>query len=142
MFTIQGYKPSPFIFKMVAMLQIPRVVLRVSCLGRARAVQYPCPGPNIGDKSQQIPRYSPVCPRGQPPGMGADKCIIGYTNIIDIIPIQWTSYYCGYHSVSRSQMTSADCHFEPAVAGPYPASDVTDARYWCLHQVSDWELSS
>ena len=32
--------------------------------------------PKIGDKSQQIPRYSPVCLRGQPPaGMAADKCI-------------------------------------------------------------------
>ena len=67
---------------------------------------------------------------------------IGYTIIIDIIPIQWTSHYSGYHSASRSQMTSADCHFEPEVVGPYPASDVTVGRYWCLHQVSDWELSS
>ena len=30
----------------------------------------------IGDKSQQIPRYSPVCPRGHTPGMAADKCIM------------------------------------------------------------------
>ena len=59
------------IFKMAAMLQIPCV----SCLASARAVQCPCPGPNIGDKSLQIPRYSPVCPRGHPPGMAADKCI-------------------------------------------------------------------
>ena len=48
----------------------------VSCRGSAKAVQCPCPGPKIGDKSQQIPRYSPVCPRGHPPGMAADKCII------------------------------------------------------------------
>ena len=64
-----------FIFKMAAMLQIPRVFPRVSCHGSAKAVQCPCPGPKIGDKSQQIPRYSPVCPRGHPPGMAADKCI-------------------------------------------------------------------
>ena len=37
--------------------------------------------PPIGDKSQQIPRYSPVCSRGQPPGMAADKCI-SLVNII------------------------------------------------------------
>ena len=61
--------------KMAAMLQIPRVFPRVSCLGSANVVQCPRPGPNIGNKSQQIPRYSPVCPRGQPPGMAADKCI-------------------------------------------------------------------
>ena len=61
---------------MAAMLQIPRVFPRVSCRGSAKAVQCPCPGPKIGDKSQQIPRYSPVCPRGHPPGMAADKCII------------------------------------------------------------------
>ena len=57
------------------MLQIPRVFPRVSCLGNAKAVQCPRPGPKIGDKSQQIQRYSPICPRGQPPGMAADKCI-------------------------------------------------------------------
>ena len=57
------------------MLQIPRVFPRVSYLGSAKAVQCPRPGPKIGNKSQQIPRYSPVCPRGQPPGMAADKCI-------------------------------------------------------------------
>ena len=50
------------------MLQIPRVFPRVSYLGNAKAVQCPRPGPKIGDKSQQIPRYSPICPRGQPPG--------------------------------------------------------------------------
>ena len=58
------------------MLQIRRVFSRVSCLGSAKAVQYPRPGPNIGDKSQQIPRYSPICALGHPPGMAADKCII------------------------------------------------------------------
>ena len=41
-----------------------------------KAVQCACPGPKIGSKSQQIPRYSPICPRGQPPGMSADKCIM------------------------------------------------------------------
>ena len=60
---------------MAAMLQIPRVFPRVPRLGSAKAVQCPRPGPKIGDKSQQIPRLSPVCPRGQPLGMAADKCI-------------------------------------------------------------------
>ena len=59
---------SSFISKMVAMLQIPRVFPYVSCLGSAKAVQCSLPGTKIGDKSQQIPRYSPVCPRGHPPG--------------------------------------------------------------------------
>ena len=72
----QSPRSGSFIFKMAAMLQIPRVFPRVSCRGSAKAVQCPCPGPKIGDKSQQIPRYSPVCPRGHPPGMAADKCII------------------------------------------------------------------
>lgn len=67
---------------------------------------------------------------------------IGFSNITVIIPIQWTSHYSGYHSVSRSQSTSADCHFEPAVVGPFPASDVTVGQCWCLHQVSGWALSS
>ena len=53
---------------MVATLQIPWVFPRVCCLESAKAVQCPRPGPKIGNKSQQIPRYSPVCPRGQPPG--------------------------------------------------------------------------
>ena len=76
----QSPRSGSFIFKMAAMLQIPRVFPRVSCRGSAKAVQCPCPGPKIGDKSQQIPRYSPVCPRGHPPGMAADKCIIVYIN--------------------------------------------------------------
>ena len=29
----------------------------------------------IGDKCQQVQRYSLVCPWGQPPGMADDKCI-------------------------------------------------------------------
>ena len=58
--------------KMAVMLQIPRVFPRVSCLGSAKAVQCLRAGPKIGDKRQQIARYSPVCPWGQPP---ADKCI-------------------------------------------------------------------
>ena len=57
------------------MLQIPWVFPRESCLGSAKAVQCSRPEPKIGAKSQQIPRYSPVCLRGQPPGMAADKCI-------------------------------------------------------------------
>ena len=72
----QSPRSGSFIFKMAAMLQIPRVLPRVSCLGIAKAVQCPRPGPKIGYKSQQIPRYSPVCPRGQPPGMAADNCRI------------------------------------------------------------------
>ena len=60
----QSPRSGSFIFKMAAMLQIPRVFPRVSCLGSAKAVQCPRPGPKSSDKSQQIPRYSPVCPRG------------------------------------------------------------------------------
>ena len=60
----QSPRSGSFIFKIAAMLQIPRVFPRVSCLGSAKAVQCPRPGPKISDKSQQIPRYSPVCPRG------------------------------------------------------------------------------
>ena len=47
----------------------------VSCLGSAKAIQCPLSEPKIREKSQQIPRYSPVCLRGQPPRMAADKCI-------------------------------------------------------------------
>ena len=57
------------------MLQIMRVLPLVFCLGSAKAVQCPRNGPKTGDKSQQIPRYAPVCPRGQPLGMAPDKCI-------------------------------------------------------------------
>ena len=57
------------------MLQIPRVLPLVFCLGSAKAVQCPRNGPKTGDKSQQILRYAPVCPRGQPLGMAPDKCI-------------------------------------------------------------------
>ena len=67
---------------MVAMLQFPWVFPRVSCLESAKAVQCSRPKPKIGAESQQIPRYSPVCPRGQPPGMAADKCIIGYIQVV------------------------------------------------------------
>ena len=56
--------------KIAAMLQIPRVFPRVSCIGSAKAVQCPRPGPKIGEKGQKIPRYFPVCPRGQPPRDG------------------------------------------------------------------------
>ena len=71
---------------MAAMLKIPRVFPRVSCRGSAKAVQCPCPGPKIGDKSQQIPRYSPVCPRGHPPGMAADKCISELFSLLTCFP--------------------------------------------------------
>ena len=53
---------------MAVMLQIPWVFPCVSRLESAKAVQCPRPGPNIGYKTQQIPRYSPVCPMGQPLG--------------------------------------------------------------------------
>ena len=69
---IRAFYPVPtvriFQFQDAAMLQIPRVFPRVSCLGSAKKVQCPRPGQNVSDKSQQIPRYSPVCLRGQPPG--------------------------------------------------------------------------
>ena len=42
----------------------------------AKVVQCPRPMPKIRDKSQQILRYSPLCPQGQPPRMAVDKCII------------------------------------------------------------------
>ena len=35
----------------------------------------PVTGQTFGYKGQQIQRHSPVCPRGQPPGMAADKSI-------------------------------------------------------------------
>ena len=93
-------RSESFIFKMVAMLQIPRVFPRVSYLGGARAVQCPCTGPKIGDKSQQIPCYSPLCPRGQPPMMAADKCI---TRGRGCLPFTWRNRLvtglckCAYH---------------------------------------------
>ena len=49
-----------FSHKMSAMLQIPRIFPHVSCLGSAKTVQCPCPGPKISDKSQQIQRYFPL----------------------------------------------------------------------------------
>ena len=75
--------PDLSFLKIAAMLQISRVFPRVSRIGSAKAVQCPRPGPKIGDKGQKIPRYFPVCPRGQPPGMAADKCIRC------IIPLTW-----------------------------------------------------
>ena len=75
--------PDLSFLKMAAMLQIPRVFPRVSCIGSAKAVQCPRPRPKIGDKSHQIPRYSPVCPRGQPSWIAAEKCISF------IIPLTW-----------------------------------------------------
>ena len=46
-----------------------RVCPCISYLRSTKAVQ------TIGDKSQQIPCYARICPRGQPPWMAADKCI-------------------------------------------------------------------
>ena len=71
----QSPRSGSFIFKIAPMLQISRVFPHISRLGSAKAVQCTRPGPKIGDKSQEIPHYSLVCPRGQPPGMAADKCI-------------------------------------------------------------------
>ena len=92
--------------KMAAMLQIPRVFPRVSCLGSAKVVQCPRPGPKIGNKSQQIPRYSPVCPRGQPPGMAADKCI---TPLDVSIGDHWVRKKDGdcrvYHNTLRTKLS-------------------------------------
>ena len=69
MFTIQGYIPSPRGPDQDGGDVTNPVGLSPCILPRsAKAVQCPCPGPKIGNKSQQIPRYSPVCPRGQPPG--------------------------------------------------------------------------
>ena len=72
----QSPRSGSFIFKMATMLQIPWGLSPVSCLGSANVIQCPRPGPKFGNKSQQIPHYPPVCPRGQPPRMAADKCII------------------------------------------------------------------
>ena len=60
-FTIQGYIPNPRGQDLSSsMLQISRVFPCVSCLRNAKAIQCPCPGPNIGDKGQQIPGYSSI----------------------------------------------------------------------------------
>ena len=46
------------------------------CLAsKSKSDQIPPSLAKIGDKSQQILRYSSVCPRGQSPGMAAYKCI-------------------------------------------------------------------
>ena len=72
-FTIQGYVPTPS-GPDLSFSRWPRCYksrrsfpVYLAALS-AKAVQCPRPGPNIGNKSQQIPRYSPLCPRGQPPG--------------------------------------------------------------------------
>ena len=57
-FTLQGYIPNqrgPDL-SFLRWLQIPRLFPSVSCPGSTKAVQWPRPGPKIGDKSQQIPR--------------------------------------------------------------------------------------
>ena len=72
-----------FIFKMAAMLHIPRAFPRVSCLGSAKAVERHCPGLKIGDKSKKIPRYSPVCPRMSTlPGWPLKGALLQYTILI------------------------------------------------------------
>ena len=82
-FGSRSTRSASFISKMTdpEMLQIPRVFPLVSCLGSTKVFQCPCPEPKMSDKSQQIPPYSTVCPRGQPPGMAADKCISWYLHI-------------------------------------------------------------
>ena len=60
------YIPNPLVRIFIFDVSNPAGLSRVSCLGNGIAVQCPRPGPNIGNKSPQIPRYSPVCPRGQP----------------------------------------------------------------------------
>ena len=84
-FGSRSTRSGSFIFKMAAMLQIQRVFPLVSSLGSAKAVQCPRPEPKIGDKSQQIPRYSHVCSRGQPPRMAADKYLIRLCILIAIL---------------------------------------------------------
>ena len=82
-FGSRSMRSGSFIFKMVEMLQIPQVFSLVSCLESAKAVQYLHPEPKMGNKSQQIPRYSPVCPHGQPPGMAADMCITSIRKMME-----------------------------------------------------------
>ena len=74
--------PDLFIFKMAAMLQIPRFFPRISCLGSAKVVQCPRPGQKNCDKSQQILRYARAyVPSVNPKaGVAADKCIISPFN--------------------------------------------------------------
>ena len=95
-FGSRSMQSGTFIFKMAEMLQIPQVFPLVSCLGSAKAVQCPRPEPKIGDKSQQIPRYSLVCPWGQPPGMAADKCIIKWVkqNCGNLWALNWEYFKC------------------------------------------------
>ena len=50
---------------------------RGSCYKGAKEIQSPHPGLKIGSKSHQVLRHARVCPRGQPPGMVADKCMKG-----------------------------------------------------------------
>ena len=79
-FTIQGYVPTPrgpdLSFSRWPRCYKSRRSFPVYLAALSpKAVQCPRLGPKIGNKSQQTPRYYPVCPRGQPPGMAADKCI-------------------------------------------------------------------
>ena len=120
--------------KTAAMLQIPRVFPRVSCLGSAKVVQCTRPRPKISNKSQQIPRYSPVCPRGQPPGMAADE----------YIRHRWTSKSCPpslpWHTVRKPPQRVVHWKLSPSDGGHlgcgiwqnllhFPPSPVT----LCLH---------
>ena len=66
----QSQRSGSFIFKITAMLQIPRVFPRVSCLGSAKASNAPVPGQKLAtkvSKSRAIPQYVPgVNPPGWP----------------------------------------------------------------------------
>ena len=85
-----------FIFKMGVMLQIPGVFPRISCLGSAKAVQCPLPGPKIGFKSLQIPCYFPVCARGQPPGSPLISALIS--------PSLPGEFYFRHHATCKNDM--------------------------------------
>ena len=77
---IQGYIHSPrgadlllAIFKMAAMLQIPRVFPWISCLRSAKAVQCPVPGQKLVTKVSKSRAIPPYAPGVNPPGMAANK---------------------------------------------------------------------
>ena len=64
----QSLRSGSFIFKMAAMLQIPRVFPRVSYLGSAKAVQCPVPGQKLATKVSKSRAIPPYVPGVNPPG--------------------------------------------------------------------------
>ena len=64
----QSPRSGSFIFKMAAMLQIPRVLPRVSCLGIAKAVQFPVPGQKMVTKVSKSRAILPYVPGVNPLG--------------------------------------------------------------------------